>query len=337
MRVLVIGAGAMGSVFGAALARAGCSVVFHDTRPDVVAMIRGRGLRVAGVLGTSVVRHEAVADPQRVGTADMVLVQVESGATAAAAKIAAVALDRDGFALTLQNGIGNWEALADVLGEGRVLAGSTYNSAAGIGAGDVLHSNLGPTELGEIDGRVSDRARRIANLLTEGGLPTSVSENVVAVVWSKFVHNCAINPVSAITGLRAGEIARDPAAARLLDLVLDEVLAVVEAAGVVLPEHDPRAHIHDHSWERYNRPSMLQHLEGGRRTEIDALNGALVARGKALGVSVPVNEALVLAIKGREATNDVRAAEGGGDEAALEAAARCDPRGGRWGAARHPV
>jgi 2-dehydropantoate 2-reductase len=330
MRVLVIGAGAMGSIFGAAFARAGCSVVFHDTRADVVATIRDRGLRLSGVLGDSVVRHEAVDDPGRVGSADMVLVEVDSGSTAAAARIAAAALDGGGLALTLQNGIGNWEALADVLGEERVLAGSTYNSGAALGAGDVLHSNLGHTELGEIDGSVSNRAQLIADLLTRGGLPTSVSQNIVAVVWSKFVHNCAINPVSAITGLRAGEIARDPAAARLLDLVLDEVLAVVAAAEVTLPEPDPRGHIHDHCWERYNRPSMLQHVEAGRGTEIDALNGALVARGRALGVPVPVNEAIALAIKGREAANAARAA-GGIDEAALEAAARSDPRAGRWG------
>ena len=331
MRVLVIGAGAMGSIFGAALARAGCAVVFHDTRAEVLAAIRDRGLDVSGVLGESVLRHEVLEDPRRAGAADMVLVQVESGATAEAARVAAAALNGDGFALTLQNGIGNWEALADRLGQGRVLAGSTYNSGATLGPGRVLHSNLGPTELGEIDGRISDRAERIAALFTAGGLPTSVSPGIVAVVWSKFVHNCAINPVSAITGLRAGEIARDAAAARLLDLVLDEVLAVVAAAGVSLPEEDPRGHIHDHCWERYNRPSMLQHVEAGRATEIDALNGALVARGRPLGVPVPVNEAIVLAIKGRETANAARSAKGL-DEAALEAAARSDPRRGRWGA-----
>src|SRR5215211_2306496 len=102
MRVLVIGAGAMGSIFGAAFARAGCSVVFHDTRADVVATIRDRGLRLSGVLGDSVVRHEAVDDPRHVGSADMVLVEVDSGSTAAAARTAAAALDGGGLALTLQ-------------------------------------------------------------------------------------------------------------------------------------------------------------------------------------------------------------------------------------------
>ncbi|MEJ1938146.1 ketopantoate reductase C-terminal domain-containing protein, partial [Nostoc sp. NIES-2111] len=106
-----------------------------------------------------------------------------------------------------------------------------------------------------------------------------------------------------------------------------EVLAVVAAAGVRLPEDDPREHIRDHCWERYNRPSMLQHVESGRKTEIDALNGALVAHGRRLGVPTPVNEAVVAAVKGREAAAraDTR------PEAEREAAARAGPRGSRWG------
>jgi 2-dehydropantoate 2-reductase len=327
MRVIVVGAGAMGSIFGAALARAGCHVAFCDVRPDVVAAFRDPGLELTGVLGATTTPYPASLDPSDLGAADMVLVQVDASATPQAARIARACLGPSGFALTLQNGIGNWEALAEELGVGRVVAGSTYNSGAALGPGRVLHSNLGPTELGEIDGSLSERCMEIARLLSEGGLPTQVSPHVVGVVWSKFVHNCAINPVSALTGLRPGEIARDPAAARLLDLVLDEVLAVVAAAGVRLPEDDPRGHIRDHCWERYNRPSMLQHLESGRRTEIDALNGALVARARGLGVPVPVNEAVVAAVKAREG----RPARGDVPEAACEAAARADPRGERWG------
>jgi 2-dehydropantoate 2-reductase len=114
--------------------------------------------------------------------------------------------------------------------------------------------------------------------------------------------------------------------------VLDEVLAaVVAAAGVELPEGDPREHIRDHCWERYNRPSMLQHIQSGRRTEINALNGALVLRAREFGVPVPVNETIVLAIKSREAAGARREADI--DEAALEAVAQSDPRGDRWGRA----
>jgi 2-dehydropantoate 2-reductase len=245
------------------------------------------------------------------------------------AEVAAAVLGERGCALTLQNGIGNWEALAARLGRARVLAGSTYNSGAGLGPGRARHTNLGLTIIGETDGALSARVSEIARLLEAGGLPVEVVDNVQGHIWSKFVHNCAINPISAVTRLRPGEIARTKAAAGLLDRLLDEILAVVAAAGIRLPEADPRALIRDHCWERYNRPSMLQHLESGRGTEIDALNGALVALARRRGVPAPFNEAIVLMVKALEGAARPRAAPL--DEAALEELARRTARGEAWG------
>ena len=330
MRVAVLGAGAMGSIFGAALSRAGCEVVFFDRNREAAEAINRDGLQLSGVLGNTALRLPATTDPAALGLVDLALVLVDSGSTAAVAEVAETCLKPDGVALTLQNGIGNWEALGERLGLARVLAGSTFNSGAGLGPGRSAHTNLGPTWIGELDGSISERAREIAALFEAGGLPFEVVPNVQAVVWSKFVHNCAINPVAAVTGLRSGEIARDPHAAALLDSVLDEVMAVVAAEGIMLPEPDARAHIHDHSWERYNKPSMLQHIEAGRRTEIDALNGALVERARRHGIPTPVNEAIIRVVKGREAA--ARRDSAKLDEPVLEAAARADARQGRWGA-----
>lgn len=329
MRVAVLGAGAMGAIFGSAFARAGAEVAFFDKRPDVVEAIQSTGLVLEGVLGATTARYFATTRAAELAPVDLALVLVDSTATAAAAEVAAARLASGGCALTLQNGIGNWEALAARLGRERVLAGSTYNSGAGLGPGRARHTNLGPTILGEIDGAVSDRAREIARLLETAGLPVEVSDNVQGHVWSKFVHNCAINPVSAVTRLRPGEIARTPAAAALLDQILDEILAVAARAEIRLPEADPRAQLRDHCWERYNRPSMLQHLESGRGTEIDALNGALVALARKLGVPVPVNEAIVRIVKALEASTGRRGAPL--DELTLEEAARRAPRGDAWG------
>ena len=328
MRIAVLGAGAMGAIFGAALSRAGAEVVFFD-RAEVAEAINRDGLQLSGVLGEFALPCAATADPAALGEVDVALVLVNAGATAAAALVAERCLKPGGCALTLQNGIGNWEALAARLGAERVLAGSTFNSGAGLGPGRSVHTNLGPTWIGELDGTVSERAKSIAAMFEAGGLPFEVVPNAVAVVWSKFVHNCAINPVAAATGLRSGEIARDPDAAALLDSILDEVLAVVAAEGVTLPEAGPRGHIHDHCWERYNKPSMLQHIEAGRMTEIDALNGALVRRARTHGIPTPVNEAIVRVIKGREAA--ARRDGSSLDEAALEEAGRANPRAGRWG------
>ena len=329
MQAVMIGTGAMGSIFGTALARSGVDLVCFDRRADRVEAISREGLRVGGVLGERRVAALATTRADAIGAVDLAVVLVDSGATAEAAHIARACLRDDGFALTLQNGIGNIEHLVDVLGADRVAAGITYNSGA-TGTDDLpLHTNVGPTVIGEAGGPVSARVNDIAARFGAQGLPTRTVDDVHAHVWSKFVHNCAINPISALTGLRPGEIARSPDAAALLDAALDEILAVVAAVGVRLPEHDPREEIHEHCWERYNRPSMLQHLIAGRRTEIDALNGALVRRASTLGVPAPVNAAIAHAVRALEAS-------GGGrdrplDEAALEAAARASARAGRWG------
>ena len=329
MRVAVLGAGAMGAIFGSAFARAGADVALFDKRSEVVEAINANGLIVEGVLGATIARLRATTIAAELGTVDLALVLVDSTATPAVAGVAAGVLAKDGCALTLQNGVGNWEALAARLGRERVLAGSTYNSGAGLGPGRARHTNLGPTIIGETDGAPSARVHAIARMLGAGGLPVEVVDNVQGHIWSKFVHNCAINPVSAVTRLRPGEIARTKAAADLLDRLLDEILAVVAAAGIRLPEADPRAHIRDHCWERYNRPSMLQHLEGGRGTEIDALNGALVDLARRLGAPAPFNEAIVLLVKALEGAP--RPGAPPLDELALEQLAWDAPRGKAWG------
>lgn len=330
MKVGVIGSGAMGTIFGLAMARSGDDVLFYDVRPDLIAAIEQEGLHLEGVLGTFHSRPSATLKPEQLGAVECALVMVDANATPQAAKVAASCLSSQGFALSLQNGIGNVEALGEALGPERVVAGSTYNSGATLGLARVVHSNTGPTWIGEALGGKSERVCDLARKMTAAGLPTTVSENVMGVIWSKFVHNCAINAVSAITGLRPGEIARNSSAAWIVEALLDEILAVVDRAGIDLPEHDPRAEIYDHAWERYNKPSMLQHLEAGRATEIEALNGALAKKANSLGIATPVNATIAAIVKGIEAQRRMRSNNTVFEEAVMEALARSNPRAGRW-------
>jgi 2-dehydropantoate 2-reductase len=322
MRIAVIGAGAMGSVFGARLQSPGVEVVLFDINEQHIQAIRARGLLLGEAAGERLVPIAATARIAEVVDADLALVLVDGNATAAVAPLLPGVLAKNGVALTLQNGIGNVEALAAVLGTERVIAGSTFNSAAFIAPGHVRHTNIGPTVIGRLDGPPTDRVRALAARLSAAGFPTTASDNAMGHLWSKFVLNCAINPVAALTGLRPGEIARHPPTARLLERLLDEILAVTAAKGVRLPEADPRSRVLDHAFERYNRPSMLQHVEGGRRTEIEVLNGALVREANALGISVPYNEAIWAAVSGIDARHARARALPQLDEAALEAAAR---------------
>jgi 2-dehydropantoate 2-reductase len=317
----MIGSGAMGSIYGGLLARAGYDVNLIDPREEHIALIQRNGLIVEGVRGRHVIRVPARTSHAGLSPADFAVVFTDANATAEAARTAAQVLKPEGFALTLQNGIGNVEALVAALGEGRVVAGVTMNSGALPEPGRAAYTNAGVTSIGELDGRATARIEEVARMLNTAGIETVVIPDPMSHIWSKFVLNCAINPLTAITGLRSGEMYRTPEVNALQDRVIDEILMVVERKGVRLAEPDPRKKIKDHCRGRYNRPSMMQHVEQGRRTEIDALNGALVREAKALGLAVPYNEAVVAVVKGLEKSRRQLLHEPPRDYARLEAEA----------------
>jgi len=324
LRTYMIGSGAMGSFYGGLLSRAGFDVTLIDLRTDHVDLIERNGLIVEGVRGRHVIRVPARTDHAGLPPADFAIIFTDANATREAARTAAQVLTTQGFALTLQNGIGNVEALVDELGAARVVAGVTMNSGALPEAGRTTYTNAGMTSIGELDGRITPRIEELARMFNSAGIETKVIADPMAEIWTKFVLNCAVNALTAITGLRSGEIYRTPEVSALQDRVIDEILAVIERKGVRLTEPDPRKKIKDHCRVRYNRPSMMQHIEQGRRTEIDALNGALVREAKALGLAVPYNEAVVAVVKGLEKSRRQLLHEPPRDYARLEAEAAAE-------------
>ncbi len=301
MRYCVIGAGAMGGLYGLRLAAKGHSVDFLDVNQDHVDAINRGGFRLSGVTGDNTYPVKAMTDAESLaGTADIVLFHPHTTGTAAAATSASVVLKPDGWAVTLQNGIGNVEALVDALGEARVVGGISYHSAAMADLAHSLHTNAGATYLGELGGGGSPRVEALAASLRDAGFEPEIAPDIISVIWSKFVHNCAINAICAVSGMRGGEVVRHEAANALQSHILEEVMAVVAAKGITLTNSDPVSYIKAHTFLRFNKPSMQQHMEAARPTEIDSLNGALVREAKALGVPVPFNEALTLMVKARE-------------------------------------
>lgn len=300
MRICMIGAGAMGGVYGGLLFRAGQDVTLVDARTEHVEAIRRDGLRIGGVRGDHVVRVPATTGIDGLAPADLAIIFTDANSTAEAARLANGVLAPDGFAMTLQNGIGNVEAIVAELGAARVVAGVSMNSAANPEPGRSLYTNAGMTSIGELDGRDTARIRTVARMLNEAGIETEVVPDPMAFVWGKFVLNCGINVLTAVTQLRSGDMFRVPEMNALQERVIDEILMVVERKGVKLSEDDPRRKIREHCRVRFNKPSMMQHIEQGRRTEIDAINGALVREARALGLAVPYNEALVAIVKGLE-------------------------------------
>ncbi|KPK26680.1 MAG: hypothetical protein AMJ66_11655, partial [Betaproteobacteria bacterium SG8_40] len=172
-----------------------------------------------------------------------------------------------------------------------------------------------------LDGSRSERIVAVADMLNAAQIETEVVSDPMSYVYGKFVLNCGVNAIAAVTGLRSGEVYRTPELRALQGHMMDEVMRVVEAKGWKLSEADPRAKILHHSKLRFNKPSMLQHVEQGRRTEIDAINGALVREAHALGLAVPYNEAVVAIVKGVEKSRHQLLHEAPVDYAQLEAKA----------------
>jgi 2-dehydropantoate 2-reductase len=303
MRITVVGAGAMGASYGGHLARAGHEVALLDTWQDHVDAINRNGLRVDGVLGEhriSVPASTTPNGPAPAGSADVAIVFVDANNTAKAADTLADLLAPDGFAITFQNGIGNVEQLQAALGPERVLGGSSMCSAAGRGPGHVALTHMGTTSVGETHGSDSPRVQAMLDALRGAGFEAEHEPNIMGLIWQKFVVNCAVNAIAATTGLRGGEIVRLPDLNAFQDRVLDEIMAVTRAKQIRLPNPEIAAKIKANCHKKFNKPSMLQHVEAGRRTEIEALNGALIREAKALGIPTPNNEALVALLKGRE-------------------------------------
>jgi 2-dehydropantoate 2-reductase len=302
MKVTVVGAGAMGASYGGHLARSGHAVALLDTWQDHVDAINRDGLRVDGVLGDHRIKVPASLGPDGGlnGRADVAIVFVDANNTARAAEILAGLLAPDGFAITFQNGIGNVEKLQAALGPERVLGGSSMCSAASRGPGHVTLTHMGTTSVGELHGSDSQRVQAMLDALRGAGFEVEHEPNVMGLIWQKFVVNCATNAIAATTGLRGGEIVRLPELDAFQDRVLEEIMAVTRAKDIRLPNPDIAAKVKANCHKKFNKPSMLQHVEAGRRTEIEALNGALIREAQALGIPTPNNEALVALLKGRE-------------------------------------
>ncbi len=300
MKIAMIGAGAMGGSYGATLARAGHDVTLIDSWEAHVKAINKDGLNADGALGDHQVRMDAFTSPPADLNADLAIVFVDTNNTRDGAAAAKAALSESGYAITCQNGIGNVDILQDVLGKERVLGGSSMCSAARHDAGHVTLTDLDVTSIGEVDGADSERVQALAKLLSDAGLPTEVLPDIMAKIWQKFIVNCAFNALCATTGLRTGEMMHVPEMNALQDRILDEVIAVTEAKSIRLPDPDTVTKIKVNGRKRMNKPSMLQHVSAGRKTEIDSINGALIREAQKLGIPTPYNEALVALLKGRE-------------------------------------
>jgi 2-dehydropantoate 2-reductase len=304
--VVVLGAGAMGSLFGGLLAEGGLKVTLIDPWAEHIGRIKKDGLKMVGFGGDRLIPINATTNAADVKSADIVFVQCKANFNAVAAESVRhlFATDTNTVAISFQNGLGNEEELAEYFGEYRVLGGLTAQGANIEAPGVVRNHAELPSYIGEMAGGVSERVRQIASALTKGGLPTEASDNIRQDIWRKLMANIAISAVSGVTGLNIGQIFNQHLADQASYAALDEAILVANAAGIGMNAEEAReilAKIAGPNGTPGNKSSLRVDIENERPSEIDYINGAVVNLGKKHNVAVPVNETLVTLVHGLQA------------------------------------
>ncbi|MGI9498569.1 MAG: ketopantoate reductase family protein [Geminicoccaceae bacterium] len=302
-RVTVLGAGGMGALFGAILADGGLDVALVDTDKDHIDAIDRDGLRIKGFGGNRTRRLCATTDAGRIERADIVLFQCKAHGTHGAAEAAKHLIEGGGVAISIQNGLGNEEALADVLGERNVLGGLTTMAGCRLGAGVIQDFSRVPSWIGEMSGGVSDRARELAAILSAAGLETKASDDIVRDIWKKLLGNIALSAVSGITDLTSTEVLAVPELKQTSMAALDEAWAVATAAGVQIDRAAALSGLEAISMAGGtgdNKSSLCVDLLNRRPTEVDVIYGSVIDRGRQLGVPTPTLNALASIVRGLE-------------------------------------
>lgn len=300
MKTVMIGPGAMGSLFGGLLTRSGQDLWLVGYKKDQVETIRSAGLTLEDREGSQVIPMRATPDVTSAGKADLVIFFVKTYDTEKAVSDSLVLEKEDTIFLTLQNGLGNEEAICKKVDPKKVMLGVTGHGATLLRPGHVRHAGWGKTFIGELDHRITDRALRIARMFCDAGIETEVSSNIHEEVWGKLLVNVGINALTALTGFKNGQLLDYPETARLMENLVVEAAEVARRKGVRIKEDPAERTRKAAAATRENRSSMGQDFDHRRKTEIEAINGAVVREAQSLGIPVPFNQALTDLVKAIE-------------------------------------
>ena len=308
MKVYVLGAGSLGSTIGGALAQAGNEVHFVGRAAHMDA-INKNGLVMVTPTGEEIAHPQGHTTPDGIGPCDLIIVLCKAFDTKATMEEGAELVGPDTVVVSLQNGLGAEDELAEVVGREHVIGGKTYIGGMLLEPGRVQATIPGKdTIIGELDGTVSARARAIGEAFEAAGMHCIVSDNIMGVIWDKLLVNVATGAVCGITGMTYGQMYADDKVVATATAAVQEGMDVAHAAGIKLTYDDPtgplelaRAGLPDSF-----KPSILQSLEKNRPTEVGVINGSVVRWGAKYGVPTPVNSALEALVGGIEVARGLR-------------------------------
>ncbi|MHB1630449.1 MAG: ketopantoate reductase family protein [Bacilli bacterium] len=298
----IVGAGAMGGWLASQFHRSGHDVVLIDVSESLVHTINTEGLTVESKDGAANTRVNAVSSLDGFGEVDVVFFFVKAHHTQNAAELARGIVGRETIVVSLQNGWGNADVLAQAFPAEQIVVGVTYHSATVLAPARVAHTGKGATFVGPYSNEASlARAAVIGKLLETAGVENTVTAGVKTEIWKKLILNAATLPTAALTGLCAGSLGAHAEMASLVDVAAREAVAVAQAQGYGIDEKERLERIHAVlRGAGKGKASMLQDAEARRKTEIEVVNGAVVRAAEIAGIDAPINRAMVSLIHGME-------------------------------------
>jgi 2-dehydropantoate 2-reductase len=302
----------MGGLFGGLLAEGGLDVTLVDTWAEHISAIKAGGLRIVGVGGDRSVPVSATMNGREVQRADVVLFQCKAFATEAAARSVSHLFSGGAVAISFQNGLGNEDVLARVLGSANVIGGLTAQAGLVEAPGVVRNFGDLPTTIGEMQGGLSDRTVAISRAFTAHGLPTRASPDIKRDKWKKLLGNVGLGAISAVTDLRSFEIMRVPELKDTVFRLVDEAAMVAGAEGIELDIAEAREVLlklvdTTGGGTGTSKSSMREDIIRRRRTEIDTIHGSVARLARKHGLATPTVDTMVAMVKGLESTYLARA------------------------------
>jgi len=308
MNVAVVGLGALGIAFATFLKKAG-NTVYGITKPEYLERFLENTLKVKGIWG----EHSACLDgiyPSPVDIKEkiqLVILTVKSYDTEKALKQIKPIVSTDTLIMIAQNGYGNYESAVGIYGENRVILGRV------IFGSKVINGNIAEITVSADDVRIGDpsgtikkeKILKVVETINSSGIPASYSPDVYQILWDKILYNCALNPLGALLEATYGQLAENPETKKIMDDIIREIFKVTEKNNIKLKWKSPQEYM-EYFYSKLipptakHYPSMHYDLKSGKRTEIDALNGAVVMLGKRAGIPTPVNKTITSLIKFKE-------------------------------------
>ncbi|MFC5421863.1 ketopantoate reductase family protein [Bosea eneae] len=298
LRISILGAGAMGSLFGGLLAEAGHEVELLDVNPVQIATVREHGLLIRDDAGERRVAIPIMRPEEATTRPDWLIVFTKAMHTQGALDSARHLIGSQTRLLSLQNGLGNAEKLADFADVSRIAIGMTTVPADLVAPGEVHSHGQSKTRVVMVDGSEDAALAALASALDAAGVPCAVDPDAVVAIWEKVAFNVALNSLCAVTRRTVGALGADADGRQLAHAIASEALAVAQAEGLMVSPQRTHATI-DHALDHHggHKPSMLQDLLAGRATEVETLNGAVVLAARRHGIAAARTEALYALVK----------------------------------------